>query len=120
MSSAEFEVVRQIKESACMVVFNPVDQEHKATVPKCNYTLPDGNVIELGAETFRAPEILFQPDLIGSESRGKPFYDWVCHSYSCLLLICFVGFLCVACIFIDSLMCVLCHQAFMTAWLALL
>ncbi|CAE7496488.1 ACTR1A [Symbiodinium microadriaticum] len=24
----------------------------------------------MGAEAFRAPEILFQPDLIGSESRG--------------------------------------------------
>lgn len=27
-------------------------------------------VMQLGSEAFRAPEILFQPDLIGSESKG--------------------------------------------------
>lgn len=34
------------------------------------YRLPDGRELNLGAERFRAPEILFRPDLIGSEEMG--------------------------------------------------
>lgn len=36
------------------------------------FRLPDGRELDLGAERFRAPEILFSPDLIGSESPGLP------------------------------------------------
>ena len=32
---------------------------------KTNYQLPDGKMISLGDELFKAPEILFQPDLVG-------------------------------------------------------
>jgi len=35
-----------------------------------NYELPDGQVITIGAERFRCPEVLFQPNLIGKESEG--------------------------------------------------
>ena len=35
-----------------------------------NYELPDGNVITVGNERFRAPEVLFQPNFIGMESEG--------------------------------------------------
>merc|ERR1712173_317093 len=34
------------------------------------YELPDGQVITIGAERFRAAEPLFQPNLIGKESKG--------------------------------------------------
>merc|ERR1712087_611925 len=34
------------------------------------YELPDGQVITIGAERFRACEPLFQPSLIGKESSG--------------------------------------------------
>merc|ERR1712020_173110 len=34
------------------------------------YTLPDGNVITIGNERFRCPEVLFQPNLIGKEDEG--------------------------------------------------
>src|SRR3990167_4586496 len=34
------------------------------------YKLPDGNVIDIGAEAFRAPEVLFRPELIGLEYLG--------------------------------------------------
>lgn len=69
-TTAEHELVRQIKEKCCVVSFNASDQEHQATQPKYQYQLPDGSNIEIGSEAFRAPEILFQPDLIGSESKG--------------------------------------------------
>lgn len=35
-----------------------------------NYKLPDGNVIEVGMERFNAPEVLFNPELIGEEYPG--------------------------------------------------
>merc|ERR1712102_251899 len=35
-----------------------------------NFTLPNGQVITLGASRFKAPEILFDPSLIGNGSDG--------------------------------------------------
>jgi len=69
-TSAEIEVVRQIKEQCCVVAFNPAEQEKQASQPKYQYALPDGTSVEIGQEAFRAPEILFRPELIGSESKG--------------------------------------------------
>ncbi len=37
-----------------------------------SFQLPDGKIIQLGPETFRAPEILFNPEIIGSEFSGLP------------------------------------------------
>merc|ERR1711988_637276 len=34
------------------------------------YELPDGNVITIGNERFRCPEVLFQPSFIGKEASG--------------------------------------------------
>merc|ERR1712083_633033 len=34
------------------------------------YELPDGNIIAVGSERFRCPEVLFQPSLIGKEAPG--------------------------------------------------
>jgi actin len=35
-----------------------------------SHELPDGQVITLGNERFRAPEALFQPSLLGIEAAG--------------------------------------------------
>lgn len=68
-TSAEKEVVRQIKEEKCYVSFNPRKEEE--TPPHADaYQLPDGVTLMVGAERFRAPEILFRPELIGSEEKG--------------------------------------------------
>ena len=75
-SSAEKEIIRVIKEEVCYVAFDP-DAEEKLVKSidskekmKVKYKLPDGNIIELGPERFRAPEILMQPQLIGEEYQG--------------------------------------------------
>merc|ERR1712194_156616 len=34
------------------------------------YELPDGNIITVGSERFRCPEVMFQPSFIGKEASG--------------------------------------------------
>jgi centractin len=116
-TSAEKEIVRQIKESACYIALNP-RQEEKEWISGSKpdeskvfwYTLPDGKkikvccvsffrppyanrtsdqserekslgvarsppkkltwLVQLGQERFRAPEILFDPEIIGLEYPG--------------------------------------------------
>ncbi|XP_014323613.1 beta-centractin isoform X2 [Myotis lucifugus] len=68
-TSAEFEVVRTIKERACYLSINPQKDEALET-EKVQYTLPDGSMLDVGPARFRAPELLFQPDLVGDESEG--------------------------------------------------
>lgn len=71
--TADFETVRQIKESLCYVSYD-LDTDKKlareTTVLMEQYTLPDGRIIKVGSERFQAPECLFQPELIDVESGG--------------------------------------------------
>jgi len=72
-TSAEREIVRTIKEQECHVAFNPAKEEqveHEKASQQHSFKLPDGTLINLGAERFRAPEILFHPNLVGTEYPG--------------------------------------------------
>lgn len=75
-TSAEKEVVRLIKESVSYVALNPKQEEKDWASSKleqgksAEYTLPDGNKLRIGQERFRAPEILFDPEIIGLEYPG--------------------------------------------------
>ncbi|TFL06571.1 actin-like protein [Pterulicium gracile] len=71
-TTAEREVVRTIKEKCCYVSMHH-DKEEKEMVGNNKgeeFRLPDGNVITLGAERFKAPEILFNPEIVGQEYSG--------------------------------------------------
>lgn len=68
-TSAEFEIVRTIKERCCYLSTNPTKEESSET-EKSHYVLPDGSHLEIGPARFRAPEVLFRPDLIGEECEG--------------------------------------------------
>ena len=73
-TTTEFEIVKKIKEMQCYVTV-PIgqdDQKYKEREEKnvSNYHLPDGQIIQLGSEKFKAPEILFSPDKIGLEWPG--------------------------------------------------
>ncbi|ORX36794.1 actin family [Kockovaella imperatae] len=69
-TSAEKEVVRTIKEKTCYLALNPAKEEKDHSGAWEEFRLPDGKVIQLGTERFLAPEILFNPELIGQEYPG--------------------------------------------------
>lgn len=70
-TTAEKEVVRMIKEKTCYVAQSPSKEEKDAQLGRGEeFKLPDGNVIRLGPERHRAPELLFNPEIIGLEFAG--------------------------------------------------
>lgn len=76
-NSAEREIVRDVKEKCCYVAEN-FEEEMEASLVETSepssievtYELPDGNVVTLGNERFRCPEVLFKPELSGREAGG--------------------------------------------------
>ncbi|ORX43614.1 Actin/actin-like protein [Piromyces finnis] len=71
-TSAEKEVVRTIKEKTCYISQNPAKEEEQENYKHDEYKLPDGNRIKLNTERYKAPEILFKPEIIGLEYPGIP------------------------------------------------
>lgn len=92
-TSAEREIVKEIKEKVCYVAYNidNFEKEYSNSAysdlrshlgsdgsalgtdeldPDISYKLPDGSILHVGSEKFRAPELLFNPSLIGLEYPG--------------------------------------------------
>ncbi|KAJ7531089.1 hypothetical protein O6H91_14G031900 [Diphasiastrum complanatum] len=78
-------VAADIKEAVCRVPDTTFDENGYANLPTTPYELPDGQTIEVGAERFKIPDLLFSPSLIqtipgmeklsaesGSNLRGLP------------------------------------------------
>jgi actin-related protein len=85
-STAQAQIVREIKEQLCYVTMDyksDMESAQGTMKPKDDarikgwkekfektYTLPDGNLLQVGSERFRAPELIFQPKLAGKDVRG--------------------------------------------------
>jgi len=84
-TTAETQLVKSIKETVCYVSpqkpqedeptpLSSLSKESSEASKKISmtttYQLPDGQIVHLGKERFRAPEIIFRPELIGSEELG--------------------------------------------------
>ena len=72
-TTAEKEIVREMKEKVCFVSQNyQEDLEKAAKGPEheTSYTLPDGNICTFSVQRFKTPEYLFQPSLNGKEFPG--------------------------------------------------
>jgi actin len=72
-TSAELEIVKAIKEKLCYVSLDYTDELKKSQSGQSKdeeYEMPDGNIIKVGSQRFRCPEILFDPSMIGREFGG--------------------------------------------------
>lgn len=72
-TSAEKEIARHIKDKLCYVALD-FENEEKKNSDELNYEMPNGTKIKVKDQSYRAPEILFHPEMCGKERGGISQY----------------------------------------------
>ncbi|KMZ67761.1 Actin-related protein [Zostera marina] len=71
-------IASDIKECVCRTPDSPFDEASYSNIPMTSYELPDGKTIEIGADRFKIPDILFNPSVIktihGMENFAPPVH----------------------------------------------
>ncbi|KAF1868395.1 hypothetical protein Lal_00008202 [Lupinus albus] len=57
-------IASDIKECVCRAPDASYDESAYSNIPTTPYELPDGQIIEIGADRFKIPDILFNPSLV--------------------------------------------------------
>ncbi|CAM6103996.1 unnamed protein product [Calypogeia fissa] len=57
-------IAADVKEVVCRVPDSPFEESSYANIPTTPYELPDGQTIEVGADRFKIPDLMFNPSLI--------------------------------------------------------
>ncbi|KAK4479277.1 hypothetical protein RD792_014788 [Penstemon davidsonii] len=57
-------IASDIKECVCRAPDTPYDETSYSNIPMTPYELPDGQTIEIGADRFKIPDVLFNPSLV--------------------------------------------------------
>ncbi|KAK8917001.1 Actin-related protein 4 [Platanthera zijinensis] len=68
-------IASDIKESVCRAPDTPYDEKAYANIPMTSYELPDGQTIEIGADRFKVPDVLFNPSLVQTIPGMENFLD---------------------------------------------
>lgn len=69
-TTAEADLVKSLKEEVCYCTPTPAMDEAAEKDSRTPYQLPDGQAITLSSERYQAPNVMFDPFLIGSEEPG--------------------------------------------------
>ncbi|CAA6666619.1 unnamed protein product [Spirodela intermedia] len=69
-------IASDIKECVCRVPDTPYDESSYANIPMTPYELPDGQTIEIGADRFKIPDILFNPSIVQTIPGMERFAEY--------------------------------------------
>ncbi|KAJ1439569.1 Zinc finger, CCHC-type [Sesbania bispinosa] len=70
-------IASDIKECVCRAPDTPYDESAYSNIPMTPYELPDGQTIEIGADRFKIPDVLFNPSLAQSIPGMESFAEIV-------------------------------------------
>lgn len=57
-------IVNDFKEAVCRVPDTVFDESSYSNIPTTSYELPDGQILEFGADRFKFPDLIFNPSLL--------------------------------------------------------